>query len=229
MPTDPTTPAEASAAAALLNRAHFTLAASNLRHLPPDEGAEVAFAGRSNSGKSSAINAITRHKALARTSRTPGRTRQLLFFELDPGSRLVDLPGYGFAKVSRGERRHWDQLLDGYLRSRRSLTGLVLIMDIRHPLRDTDGQLLEWCAQAGLPVRVLLSKADKLGRGAIARTLQQVRGALRGGGLVEPCVFSAHSGLGLEATREWIGERLSLVADVPPTADYRDQTPQTGD
>ena len=142
MPTDPTTPAEASAAAALLNRAHFTLAASNLRHLPPDEGAEVAFAGRSNSGKSSAINAITRHKALARTSRTPGRTRQLLFFELDPGCRLVDLPGYGFAKVSRGERRHWDQLLDGYLRSRRSLTGLVLIMDIRHPLRDTDGQEL---------------------------------------------------------------------------------------
>jgi len=160
------------------SKAEYVLNAHRLDQLPPDKGVEVAFAGRSNSGKSSAINTITRQKGLARTSKTPGRTQQLVVFELEPGRRLIDLPGYGYAKVPDSVRRHWNANLDEYFRTRESLKGLVLIMDIRHPLKTFDVAMLDWCQQAQLPCHVLLSKADKLKRGAASKALLEVSGDL---------------------------------------------------
>jgi len=145
---------------------HFLASAPDLARAPPDHGREVAFAGRSNTGKSSALNALVGHRGLARVSRTPGRTQLLNFFEVAPGLRLVDLPGYGYAKVPRAIKARWERALEDYLGRRRSLRGLVLVMDIRHPLGAADDTLLQWCALAALPVHVLLTKADKLGRGA---------------------------------------------------------------
>lgn len=174
----------------------FLLSGAALRDLPADAGREVAFAGRSNAGKSSALNAITGVSGLARVSKTPGRTRLLNLFEVAPGMRFMDLPGYGYAKVPEAERLKWGQLLDGYLGSRQSLMGLILVMDIRHPLTDFDRQLLELAGPLELPVHVLLSKADKLSRGAAASTLSQVQRDLRGWGTVQ--LFSAHSGQGVE-------------------------------
>jgi GTP-binding protein len=156
-------------------RAAFLTSAARFNQCPPDEGWEVAFAGRSNAGKSSAINSLTGQAKLARTSKTPGRTQLINFFTLSPSQRLVDLPGYGFAQVPQAVKRKWMRELEHYLRARRSLRGLVLLMDIRHPLREFDTQMLAWCAVAGMPVRVLLTKADKLGRGAAAAALQQTR------------------------------------------------------
>lgn len=148
-------------------------------HLAPDDvGAEVAFAGRSNAGKSSALNAITGQRALARTSKTPGRTQQINFFGLDADRRLVDLPGYGFAKVPLAMKNQWQRNLAHYLESRRSLRGLILLMDCRHPLTDYDRQMLRWSAAAGLPTHILLTKADKLKRGPASNTLLSVRKAL---------------------------------------------------
>ena len=148
--------------------------AHTMAQLPRDEGIEVAFTGRSNVGKSSAINAITRQHKLARTSKTPGRTQLLNFFAVDNQHRLVDLPGYGYAKVSAQARRHWDKLLDEYFQTRQSLSGLILIMDIRHPLKSSDIQMLHWCEVTGLPAHILLNKADKLSRGAAMNRLQEV-------------------------------------------------------
>ncbi|NOZ10521.1 MAG: YihA family ribosome biogenesis GTP-binding protein [Gammaproteobacteria bacterium] len=143
----------------------FILGAHKLTQCPEDEGWEVAFAGRSNVGKSSALNAITGRRSLARISKTPGRTQQINFFVLDEGERrLVDLPGYGYAKVSHAMRRHWDQTLERYLQSRQSLQGLVLIVDSRHPLKEFDQRMLAWCGQVQMPVHILLTKADKLSR-----------------------------------------------------------------
>ena len=174
----------------------FLLSAAALRDLPADTGREVAFAGRSNAGKSSALNAITGVSGLARVSKTPGRTRLLNLFGLDGGLRLMDLPGYGYAKVPEAERLRWGELLDSYLSSRQSLMGLILVMDIRHPLTDFDRQLLEYAGPIQLPVHVLLSKADKLSRGAAASTLARVQRELRGWGTAQ--LFSAHSGEGVE-------------------------------
>lgn len=174
----------------------FLLSAASLTDLPPDMGREVAFAGRSNAGKSSALNAITGVSGLARVSKTPGRTRLLNLFETGPGMRLMDLPGYGYAKVPEAERLRWGELLDSYLSSRQSLMGLILVMDIRHPLTDFDRQLLEFAGPIQLPVHLLLSKADKLSRGAAASTLAQVQRDLRGWGTAQ--LFSAHSGQGVE-------------------------------
>ncbi|MBS0433031.1 MAG: YihA family ribosome biogenesis GTP-binding protein [Proteobacteria bacterium] len=147
-----------------LRGARFVLAAHEPRQLPADAGAEIAFAGVSNAGKSSALNALAGQAALARTSKTPGRTQQLVVFELPGGGRLVDLPGYGYAKVPEAVREHWRGAIDGYLRTRRSLRGLVLIADVRHALKDYDRQMLAFCAAVRLPCVVLLSKADKLSR-----------------------------------------------------------------
>lgn len=174
----------------------FLLSGAALRDLPTDTGHEVAFAGRSNAGKSSALNAITGVGGLARVSKTPGRTRLLNLFEVGPGMRLMDLPGYGYAKVPEAERLKWGELLDGYFSSRQSLLGLILVMDIRHPLTDFDLQLLEVTGPLQLPVHVLLSKADKLSRGAAASALAQVQRDLRGWGTAQ--LFSAHSGQGVE-------------------------------
>ncbi|HYW92344.1 MAG TPA: ribosome biogenesis GTP-binding protein YihA/YsxC [Gammaproteobacteria bacterium] len=159
-------------------QSRFLTSADALAGMPPDRGREVAFAGRSNAGKSSVINALTGRRGLARTSKTPGRTRLLNFFELDGQRRLVDLPGYGYARVPEAMRRHWGELMEAYLAGRRSLQGIVLIMDARHPLREFDQQLLAWRAARGVPCHVLLSKSDKLGRGAASATLHRVRAAL---------------------------------------------------
>lgn len=153
---------------------HFQTSVPDSRLAPPDRGAEVAFAGRSNAGKSSALNAITQQRALARTSKTPGRTQQLNFFAVDATRRLVDLPGYGYAKVPEDVKLRWQHSLTRYLETRRSLRGLILVMDCRHPLTDYDVQLLSWCRKADLPVHVLLSKADKLRRGPASATLLAV-------------------------------------------------------
>lgn len=156
-------------------QAHFLLSAAEPSQLPVDEGAEVAFAGRSNAGKSSALNAITDQRQLARVSKTPGRTQQINVFPILDTHRLIDLPGYGYAKAPAAMRTHWQKALPEYLENRRSLRGLVLIMDIRHPLGPLDEQMVVWAAAAELPVHVLLNKADKLSRGAAGNTLQAVR------------------------------------------------------
>ena len=155
--------------------AHFETSAAKLSQLLADEGMEVAFAGRSNAGKSSAINRICCQKSLARTSKTPGRTQLINFFTLDEQRRLVDLPGYGYAKVSEDIKRRWQQTMEQYLASRQSLQGLVLLMDVRHPLKEVDQQLLAWSWNVGMPTHILLTKADKLKRGAAQNTLLKVR------------------------------------------------------
>ncbi|HSH12372.1 MAG TPA: ribosome biogenesis GTP-binding protein YihA/YsxC [Desulfurivibrionaceae bacterium] len=161
--------------------ARFLISAPTLATCPPDTGNEVAFAGRSNAGKSSAINALTHQKALARTSKTPGRTQLINFFSLgdDLEHRLVDLPGYGFAKVPEAVKREWQHHLSDYLRHRGSLRGLVLVMDVRHPLSEFDQTLLGWADDKAMPVHILLTKADKLKSGAAKNALHQVRSRLR--------------------------------------------------
>ena len=161
---------------ALYHQARFLTSAANVSQAPADKGIEVAFAGRSNAGKSSAINVLCQQKALARTSRTPGRTQLLNFFSLDPERRIVDLPGYGYAKVAEPVKRQWQQALAAYLEQRRCLRGVVLLVDIRHLLKEYDRQMLAWSREIGLPVHILLTKSDKLKRGAANRALQQARG-----------------------------------------------------
>lgn len=158
----------------LLNRARFSIAAAEPGQWPPDAGFEVAFAGRSNVGKSSAINVIARRQGLARTSKTPGRTRQIVFFDLDRQSRLVDLPGYGYARVPERLRAAWGQLIERYLTGRQALRGLILVMDARHPLTELDRHMLHWCEPVGLPVHILLSKTDKLSRSQAAQAVSAV-------------------------------------------------------
>jgi GTP-binding protein len=153
----------------------FHLGSPNLRQAPPDIGLEVAFAGRSNSGKSSALNVIASQKSLARTGKTPGRTQHINFFRVDDQRRLVDLPGYGYAKVPREVKERWQHAIEHYLETRHSLRGVILLMDIRHPLRDFDRQVLAWCHAAELPLHVLLTKADKLKRGPARTVLAAVR------------------------------------------------------
>lgn len=162
----------------LYRQAAFLTSAAKLSQAPADEGYEVAFAGRSNAGKSSAINTLCGQKALARTSKTPGRTQLLNFFALDGQRRIVDLPGYGYAKVSEGIKRDWQGTLAEYLERRECLHGLILMMDIRHPLKDYDRQMLDWARHISLPVHVLLTKSDKLKKGPASSTLLKVRAEL---------------------------------------------------
>lgn len=189
-----------------LRRAEFTIAAQRIRQLPADSGREVAFAGRSNAGKSSSLNAIAGRNALARVSKTPGRTQQLVVFELEPGLRLIDLPGYGYAKVPPAMKALWEQTMDEYFRTRRSLSGLVLIMDVRHPLRDFDRQMLEFCAAAAIPVHILLNKSDKLKRGAATNTLLAVQRELEQAqlGEISMQLFSALRSTGVDDARKVI-------------------------
>jgi GTP-binding protein len=162
-----------------LRRAHFLLSAHLAHQWPNDNGAEVAFAGRSNVGKSSAINVITGQSRLARTSKTPGRTQQIVFFEIDPYRRLVDLPGYGYAKVPRHLQRHWRKIVQHYLSDRTALRGLIMPADIRRGLTDLDEQLLDWCADKELPVHILLTKSDKLSRNAANKVLSELQRRIR--------------------------------------------------
>ena len=192
----------------IVEQAEYTASVHNRSQLPPDDGIEVAVAGRSNSGKSSLINRLCRRRALARTSRTPGRTRQLVFFKLDDQRSLVDLPGYGYARVGADLRKHWQGLIQGYLESRQALAGLIQVMDIRHPLKDGDIQLAEFTLHRGLALHIVLTKADKLGHGKRMEAVGRVREAL--GGVATVQVFSATSGLGLEELEQVLAAWLEV-------------------
>ncbi|HMB59695.1 MAG TPA: ribosome biogenesis GTP-binding protein YihA/YsxC [Xanthomonadales bacterium] len=185
--------------------AEYVISAHNLKQLPPDEGYEVAFAGRSNAGKSSAINALTEQKSLARTSKTPGRTQQIVIFEIDPQRRIADLPGYGYAKVPEKLRAHWKHVMQLYFQKRESLRGVVLLMDIRHPMRPFDEQMINWCSYRNLPCAVVLTKADKLKRGPAQATLMQVRKQLPA--VASALTFSSTKGQGkvelIKLLNEW--------------------------
>jgi GTP-binding protein len=194
-------------------RAAYLLAAHNARQLPPDGGFEVAFAGRSNAGKSSALNALCQQNALARVSKTPGRTQQLVFFELPPHTDrfLVDLPGYGYAKVPQDLQAHWQAFLSDYFRTREALKGLVVVMDIRHPLKDYDRQMIAYAVERGLPAHAILTKADKLSRGAAGNALQAVRRDLQAqyADSVSVQVYSSEARTGVDELRAvvagWLG------------------------
>jgi GTP-binding protein len=183
--------------------AEFMIAVHELRQLPADVGAEIAFAGRSNVGKSSVINALCHRRKLARTSRTPGRTQQLVVFGLAPDTRFVDLPGFGYAKVAKSLRDHWRKVIPVYLQSRRSLLGLVLITDVRHPLRAEELDLLSWCNDAGLRANLVLNKADKLSRNQARQAVLRARRELSGLAIpISAQAFSATAKTGVEALEE---------------------------
>ena len=202
----------------LFRNATFEISIAKPSGLPPPSGAEIAFAGRSNAGKSSAINTLAGHVRLAYVSKTPGRTQLINFFRLNNGALLVDLPGYGYAAVPEKIRRQWSGLIETYLRTRESLIGLVLIMDSRHPLTPLDRNMIDWFAPSGRPMHVLLTKSDKLPRGAAAATLQEVRRALEPlGPQVSVQLFSSLKKSGVEEVERVIGGWL-----VPPGAASED-------
>jgi GTP-binding protein len=202
--------------------ARFLKSAPSLRHSPPDQGSEVAVAGRSNAGKSSTINALIGLRKLARTSRTPGCTRHMNFFDLGNGLRLVDLPGYGYAKVPGHTMHRWPDILARYLSQRRSLRGLLLVMDIRHALSPGDRELLPWCRQAEIPVHLLLNKADKLSRMAALEVLRHVRERLQEWEWpLQVQLFSARTGQGVDLARE------AILAWTPPEGEAK-KTPDRG-
>jgi len=192
------------------NQATFVTSAANLAACPPESLAEVAFAGRSNAGKSSAINAITNQTRLARISKTPGRTQLINFFGLAEGRFLVDLPGYGFAKVPLSVKNKWQEELEKYLRRRQVLCGLVLLSDIRHPLKEFDRMMIDWAVQSGLPLHLLLTKSDKLKRGAAQNTLLAVQKELKPFSNVTVQLFSSLKNDGVIEVRakldEWLGD-----------------------
>ncbi|MEM6639488.1 MAG: ribosome biogenesis GTP-binding protein YihA/YsxC [Pseudomonadota bacterium] len=193
-----------------LRSAHFMTSANDLSGCPPDAGVEVAFSGRSNAGKSSALNKIVDQRGLARTSKTPGRTQLINFFAVTESQRLVDLPGYGFAKVPPRIKAHWQRLLAEYFEQRQSLAGLVVIMDVRRPLMPFDVQMLQYGGAAGLPMHAVLTKADKLSRGAAQGALQKVRSQLDD--RISAQVFSALKGTGLDELRATVTAWLTPVA-----------------
>ncbi len=189
----------------------FLLGTPDTRRAPPDRGAEVAFAGRSNAGKSSALNTITGQRSLARISKAPGRTREINFFQVTDDRRLVDLPGYGYAKVSRSTKTDWQKNIARYLETRHSLCGVILLMDVRHPLKDHDRQVLAWCRAAGLPTHVLLTKADKLKRGPASATLhktQELLTRLHPHATIQ--LFSSHTRSGTDTVQQVLNEWLDL-------------------
>ena len=215
--------AEHSPPAPNYRAAQFLISAARVEQCPPDEGWEVAFAGRSNAGKSSAINSLTGNSRLARTSKTPGRTQLLNFFSLSEHQRLVDLPGYGFAKVPERVKREWVKQIESYLQHRQSLRGLVLMMDVRHPLQDFDRMMLDWAVAAAMPVHILLTKADKLKKGPAKNTLFKVQGALAANAdLISAQLFSALKHTGLDELRAvldaWLTDTSVLEDDDFPDA-----------
>lgn len=194
------------------SQAKFLTSAPDIRHLDKDEGIEIAFAGRSNAGKSSALNRLTRQKNLARTSKTPGRTQLINIFELEEGRRLVDLPGYGYAKVPLAMKEKWQKSLGEYLQKRECLRGLVVLMDIRHPFKDLDQDLVHWAVDANLPVLVLLTKADKLKSGKRKAQLLMVReAALAFCGDVTVHAFSSLNGIGVGELEIKLGEWFGIA------------------
>jgi GTP-binding protein len=200
-------------------QASFVQSATTPKTLPKESGFEVAFAGRSNSGKSSTINRACSQKSLARTSKTPGRTQLINFFTLPEGQLLVDLPGYGYAKVPEHLKLQWQKFIEAYLTTRKTLKGLILVMDIRHPMTVFDQGLLKWAEYQQLPVHILLNKADKLSRGARQSTVLAVRKELSQSVKVNQVsvqAFSATTGLGLEdlwaKLDEWFEREMAVIA-----------------
>ncbi|SMN01075.1 GTP-binding protein EngB [uncultured Candidatus Thioglobus sp.] len=186
------------------HKAKFLLSCPSLKGCPEDQGYEVIFAGRSNAGKSSAINTITLQKKLAKVSRTPGRTQHLVFFELDQDRRLVDLPGYGYAKVPLAVKKQWQADMGEYFAKRHCLVGAVLVMDVRRPLTPFDQMMLDWCINVNLPTQILLTKSDKLKKGAAANSLQKVKRAIKDHPYVNVQLFSSLKKQGLDS----LGNRL---------------------
>lgn len=198
-----------------LSKATFTISAPDIRKLPEDSGIEVAFAGRSNAGKSSALNTLTNQKGLARTSKTPGRTQLINVFEIAENKRLIDLPGYGFAKVPLEMKNKWQKALGEYLEKRESLKGLVVLMDIRHPLKDLDMDLIEWAVDSELPVLALLTKADKLSQGKRSAEVLKVEKTLSSlNGNIKVQAFSSLKRTGAEQADtvicNWFSEEFEL-------------------
>lgn len=196
-------------------KAYFLLSVADVKQLPQDVGVEVALVGRSNAGKSSVLNRITQSKNLARVSKTPGRTQQINIFVIDDTRRIADLPGYGFAKVPLAAKEKWQKLIDTYVHTRKSLKGLVLVMDIRHPLKASDQQLLSFCDHYQIPVHIVLNKMDKLSKGAVAKTLQTVKATLTSyHNSVTFQAFSALNGVGIKELHshlnEWYGFNRSI-------------------
>jgi GTP-binding protein len=187
----------------------FIKSVAKLIQLPEDEGFEIAFAGRSNAGKSTALNVITGVKNLARTSKTPGRTQLINLFQLTETVRLVDLPGYGYAKVPLSMKKDWDKLLSSYLQSRESLQGLCLVMDSRHPLKDFDIHILDWALSANLPTHILLSKADKLNKTEKIKLLDVMKKNINDSGLITYQLFSALKNDGIVDARKKISSWVS--------------------
>ncbi len=197
-------------------QAEFTQSAPSIRECPAEGGREVAFAGRSNAGKSSAINTLTENHKLARTSKTPGRTQLINFFSLSENQHLVDLPGYGYAKVPKAMKDKWQENLSEYLQERKSLRGLILLMDVRHPLQEVDTMMLNWAIEAEMPVRILLTKCDKLKKGPAQSTLLNVRKHMQEAqvdDLVSVQLFSSLKGTGLPELKSILKQWLA----VPPT------------
>lgn len=185
------------------------MGAAKLSQLLPDTGKEVAFAGRSNAGKSSSLNVLTQQKQLARTSKTPGRTQLINFFGLVEDRRLVDLPGYGYAKVPLSVKQNWQKTLSQYLQQRQSLQGLILLMDCRHPLTEYDCAMLDWCQAANLPCHILLTKSDKLGQQAKAKVLREVNAYLTEAPLFSVQLFSALKHYGIDQLRSVLDHWLA--------------------
>jgi len=191
-------------------KTHFLTSAANITQLPEDTGIEIAFAGRSNAGKSTALNALTNQKNLARTSKTPGRTQLINLFEVEQQCKLVDLPGYGYAAVPEQMKLQWQKSLSEYLQKRECLQGVVILMDIRHPLKDLDQQMIKWAVASALPVLLLLTKADKLSQSARSKTVKMVREAIlpfQGDVQVEP--FSALNKIGIDRLSAKLNEWFS--------------------
>jgi len=189
------------------SRFEFIKGVAAFNQLPSDSGSEVAFAGRSNVGKSSALNKITNRRSLARTSKSPGRTRELNYFAYDESTHIVDLPGYGYAKVDETMRNAWAKLLERYLRERNSLKGVFLIMDIRHPMGKFDQIMLDYCKSCDLPLHILLNKSDKLSKSAANKTTMDISRELADiDGSVQQ--FSALKGVGLDEARQKLADWL---------------------
>jgi GTP-binding protein len=213
--------------------AEFLTSARKVSQCPPDQGWEAAFAGRSNAGKSSAINSLTGNKKLARTSKTPGRTQLLNFFSLSSTQRLVDLPGYGFAKVPKAVKLAWIKQLEGYLQRRESLRGLILLMDVRHPMQPFDEQMLGWAISASMPVHILLTKSDKLKKGPAKAAMLGVQAQLKEHeGLVSVQLFSALKHTGREeliaVLNAWLSD-ASVYDQVIVDAEHADEPAMPAD
>lgn len=204
--------------------AAFRISAPDISHLTDDSGIEIAFAGRSNAGKSSALNTLTRQKNLARTSKTPGRTQLINVFEIEAGKRLIDLPGYGFAKVPYEVKQKWQKALGEYLQKRQSLKGIVVLMDIRHPLKDLDKQLIQWAIDSEIPVLALLTKSDKLKQGARSKAVKDVKKAVEEfDGDVTVRAFSSLKHTGLDEVKnilaEWYAQEPATGEEVAEDED----------